>query len=86
MRERPGGAGEDMRATLLLCLAILVAGGLVAAAVAGHLSNDMGTRLRRECESIVQAVPMVAARSGLKSEELIQGCVWRRAGPGGTGE
>jgi hypothetical protein len=70
-----------MRTTLLICLAILAAGGLVAAAVAGHLSGDHGTRLRRECESIARAVPLVVERSKLQPAEFIQGCIWRRAGP-----
>jgi hypothetical protein len=71
-----------MRTTLFVCLAILAAGGLVAAAVAGHLSGDLGTRLRRECESIAQAAPLVVERSKLQAAEFIQGCIWRRAGPG----
>jgi hypothetical protein len=40
--------------TLILSAAILGAGGLVAAAVAGRFSEDLGTRLRRECESVLR--------------------------------
>jgi hypothetical protein len=75
-----------MRTTLLLCLAILAAGGLVAAAVAGHLSGDLGTRLRQECESIARSAPIVVERSRLQPAEFIQGCIWRRAGPGSLGQ
>lgn len=74
-----------MRMTVLVCLAILAAGGLIAAAVAGHLSGDIGTRLRREYQSIARAVPIVVERSALEEDEFIQGCIWRRAGPAGTG-
>jgi len=73
-----------MRTTLLLCLAILAAGGLVAAAAAGHLSGDIGSRLRRECESIARVVPLVVERSALEDDEFLQGCIWRRPGPAGT--
>jgi hypothetical protein len=73
-----------MRTTLLVCLAILAAGGLVAAAVAGHLSGDLGTRLRQECESIARSAPIVVQRSNLNDDQFIQGCIWRRAGPPGA--
>jgi hypothetical protein len=43
--------------TLILSAAILGAGGLVAAAIGGRFSEDIGTRLRRECESILRQVP-----------------------------
>jgi hypothetical protein len=72
--------------TLILSGAILGAGSLVAAAMAGHLSGDFGSRLRRECEAIARAVPILVERSALSDDEFIQGCIWRRAGPGGTGE
>jgi len=64
--------------TLILAGAILVAGGLVAAAVAGRFAEDIGIRLRRECESVLQEVP--ASWTGTDPERFIKACILARAG------
>ena len=72
-----------IRTHLFLCLAILAAAGIVAAAIRSP-SSDIGTRLHRECQSIARAAPIVVERSGLEEEDFVQACIWRRAGPAGT--
>jgi hypothetical protein len=63
--------------TLILAGAILAAGGLVAAGVAGRFSEDIGTRLHRECESISRQVP---GWYGAAPEDFIRTCIVARAG------
>jgi hypothetical protein len=70
-----------MKAALLLALSILAAGALIAAALTGRLSGDLGTRLHRECESIARMVPNFLDRSGVDLEDFVESCIWRRAGP-----
>jgi hypothetical protein len=62
--------------TLILAGAILIAGGLVAAAVAGRFAEDPGTRLRRGCESILGHV----SRSFRDRNEVLENCILIRAG------
>ena len=63
--------------TLILAGAILIAGGLVAAAVTGRFAEEVGTRLHRECESILRQVPRWY---GASPEEFIRTCIMARAG------
>jgi gas vesicle protein len=62
--------------TLILAGAILAAGGLVAASVAGLFAEDPGKRLRRECESILRQV----SRSFSDPKEVLDNCILIRAG------
>ena len=63
--------------TVILAAAILGAGALVAAAVAGRFTEDIGTRLHRECESILRQVP---GWYGTAPEQFIRTCIVARAG------
>jgi len=65
--------------TLILAVAILGAGGLVAAAVAGQFpfSEDLGARLRRECASIVRELDPLFKRD---KAEAVQACIMSRSG------
>jgi hypothetical protein len=60
--------------TLILAGAILMGTGLIAAAVAGRFSEDLGTRLRRECESVLRQVP------ASEPERFVRTCILLRAG------
>ncbi len=62
--------------TLILAAAILGAGGLVAAAVAGHFAEDPGKRLRRECEAILRQV----SHSFSDPKYALDTCILTRAG------
>jgi hypothetical protein len=64
--------------TLILAGAILAAGGLIAAAIAGHFAEDPGKRLRRECESILRQVSV--SRSFSDPEYALNSCISIRAG------
>ena len=70
-------SGETMR-TLILSASILGAGGLVAAAVAGRFSfsEDLGTRLRRECRSIVRELGPIFSDDA----EAVNACIMSRSG------
>ncbi len=62
--------------TLILAAAILGAGGLIAAAVAGYFAEDPGKRLRRECESILRQI----SHSFSDPEYALNSCILMRAG------
>lgn len=62
--------------TLILAAAILGAGGLIAAAIAGHFAEDPGKRLRRECEAMLREV----SRSFNNPQAVLDTCILSRAG------
>lgn len=67
--------------SVLILLAVLSAGCDLPFSTAKS-SEDLGTRLRRECESVVREVPMMVKQIGVSSEAFVQSCIWRRSAGG----